>query len=71
MNGLACAFVSALCSVVLWHFQHVLLLETLISDQIFQLTNVCIVAKENVLLLILTAKSKSSSSGHHLLQSSD
>lgn len=63
------AFVSALCSVMLWRdcLWHVLL-ETVISHQIVQLTNVCVVANGNVLLLILTAKSKSSSSGHHLIQ---
>lgn len=44
------------------------MLETLISHQIVQLTNVCIVAKGKVLLLILSAKSKLSSSGHRLLQ---
>lgn len=44
------------------------MLETLISHQIVQLTNVCIVAKGKVLLLILSAKSKLSSAGHRLLQ---
>lgn len=44
------------------------MLETLISHQIVQLTNVCIVAKGKVLLLIFYAKSKLSSSGHRLLQ---
>lgn len=69
MNGPERAFVSALCSVMLWLTYGHVLLETIISHQIVQLRDECIVAKGNVLLLILTAKSKSSSSGHHLVQS--
>lgn len=63
MSGLVCiCWCSVRCHAV-FNLQHVLL-EILVSDQIVQLIDVCVVAKGSVLLLIFTTKSEWFSSLH-------